>query len=296
MTWADDDALYTAYGDGRGFEPFVAQKLSLGLAKVYGSPPEIRGENLRARSIESTGDGQAGYKASGLLMVDSVLYLLVRNVNNSQLAWSVDRGAIWEISDWKFTESFGSPSFVNFGKNYAGARDDFVYAVSHDADSAYQVADGIVLARVPRHRLRNRDVWTFFAGFDGGEPTWEADVARRKPILHNPGKCYRTSASFNSALQRYLMVHPVPTGATRDSAGKPDTRFAGGLTVYEAPEPWGPWTEVFATDSWDVGPGESCNFPTKWMSTDGNTLHLVFSGDDYFSVRRATLKIAEQLP
>ena len=39
MTWADDDAQYTAYGDGHGFEPQVPDKLSLGLAKVIG-PPE----------------------------------------------------------------------------------------------------------------------------------------------------------------------------------------------------------------------------------------------------------------
>ncbi|MBI4325656.1 MAG: hypothetical protein HY674_10385 [Chloroflexi bacterium] len=38
MTWADD-ALYTAYGAGHGFEPFVEGKLSLGLAKVSGRPP-----------------------------------------------------------------------------------------------------------------------------------------------------------------------------------------------------------------------------------------------------------------
>jgi hypothetical protein len=27
----------------------------------------------------------------------------------------------------------------------------------------------------------------------------------------------------------------------------------------------------------------------KWMSPDGRTVHLVFSGDDAFSVRRGTL-------
>src|SRR5262245_27706923 len=39
ITWADDDALYTAYGDGNGFEPFVPKKLSMGLCKVTGVPP-----------------------------------------------------------------------------------------------------------------------------------------------------------------------------------------------------------------------------------------------------------------
>ena len=32
-------------------------------------------------------------------------------------------------------------------------------------------------------------------------------------------------------------------------------------------------------------------FPTKWMSDDGKTMHLVFSGEDHFSVRRVDLKL-----
>ena len=58
---------------------------------------------------------------------------------------------------------------------------------------------------------------------------------------------------------------------------------------YDAPEPWGPWTTAYFTDIWDVGPGETNSFPTKWMSVDGKTLHLVFSGDDSLSVRKVVL-------
>ena len=101
-------------------------------------------------------------------------------------------------------------------------------------------------------------------------------------MLTNPGRCYRSSVSYNAGLKRYLWVQ---TGLGED------TRFGGGLAIYDAPEPWGPWTTVFATDAWDIGPGETASFPTKWISPDGCTLYLVFSGDDCFSVRRATLKL-----
>src|SRR5205823_2152954 len=74
MTWADDDALYTAYGDGSGFEPFVPEKLSLGFAKITGTPTAFTGENLRAPSLEQRGGGQRGRKASGLLCVNAALY------------------------------------------------------------------------------------------------------------------------------------------------------------------------------------------------------------------------------
>ena len=44
--------------------------------------------------------------------------------------------------------------------------------------------------------------------------------------------------------------------------------------------------------AWDVGPGETASIPTKWISSDGLQVHLVFSGDDCFSVRRGTLSVA----
>jgi CubicO group peptidase (beta-lactamase class C family) len=294
VTWADDGSLYTAYGDGRGFEPFVPKKLSLGLAKVVGVPPDFYGINLRAPSIESTGDDVAGHKASGILMAGGVLYLLVRNVENAQLAWSTDRGATWMFADWKFTESFGAPTFVNFGRNYEGARDKFVYIVSHDANSAYETADGFVLARAQKDNLRAKDAWQFFAGMEQSEPLWTNDIKRRQRILRNNSICYRPSVAYNGGLKRYLLVHPVPTKNSRDNTTKPDTRFSGGLAIYDAPEPWGPWTSAFFTSDWDIGPGETCSFPTKWMSADGRTMHLVFSGDDYFSVREATIEISRQ--
>jgi CubicO group peptidase (beta-lactamase class C family) len=170
ITWGDDDALYTAYGDGRGFQPFVEKKLSMGLCRVLGGPQDFRGINLRSTTAERTGGGAGGPKASGLLMVDGVLYMLVRNTGNSQLAWSVDRGKIWTWSDWKFSTSFGYPTFLNFGRNYANARDDFVYVYSHDSDSAYKRADRMVLARVPADRVKKREAYEFFEKLDDSSP------------------------------------------------------------------------------------------------------------------------------
>ena len=75
MTWADDDAQYTAYGDGRGFEPFVPEKLSLGFARVVGPPEASPGLNVRSATGERKGDGAKGEKASGMLSVGGALYL-----------------------------------------------------------------------------------------------------------------------------------------------------------------------------------------------------------------------------
>jgi hypothetical protein len=268
----------------------VAEKLSLGLARVSGSPPDFAGLNLRAPTLEQMGEGRRGKKASGLLMVEGVLYLWARNAGNAQLAWSSDRGATWSWCDWKLAPGFGCPAFLNFGKDYSGARDEFVYVYSHDSESAYQPADRTVLARAHRSRLRDRAAWEFFVRLDPeGRPVWTRDVAGRGAVLALEGRSFRTSASYDAALRRYLLVQPVPTPASRGRDGEVDVRFAGGLAIFDAPEPWGPWTTAYFTESWDVGPGDTASFPTKWMSPDGRTLHLVFSGNDTFSVRQATL-------
>ncbi|HEX4588530.1 MAG TPA: DUF4185 domain-containing protein [Gemmataceae bacterium] len=281
-TWADDEHLYTAYGDGTGFVPKVPVKLSQGLARIEGTPDAFRGVNVRSPTFERFGNGPKGPKASGLLMADGVLYALVRNTAHAQLAWSADRGATWTWADWKFESSFGCPTFVNFGPNYAGARDGYVYVVSHDAETAYQVAERFVLARAPKGRLRERRDYEYYAGREpGGGPAWSRNPSARAGILIPPNKCYRCTVSYDAVLKRYLLCQ---AGADR----KADVGFG----IFDAPEPWGPWATVYYARQWDVSPGESCCFPTKWMSADGKTLHLVFSGDDSFNVRRVVFTTA----
>ncbi|MEW6303207.1 MAG: DUF4185 domain-containing protein, partial [Verrucomicrobiota bacterium] len=207
---------------------------------------------------------------------------------NAQLAWSRDHGATWTWADWKFTASFGCPTFLNFGRNYAGARDNFVYIYSLDADSAYDPADRMLLARVAKDRLTDLNAYQYFQRLHEGQPVWTRQPNARGPVFVHPGKCYRSGVTYNAALKRYLwcQVHP-------GSKHPQGPRFQGGFGIYDAPEPWGPWTTVYYTEEWDVGPGETSSLPTKWMSADGQTMHLVFSGDDYFSVRKATLELAK---
>ena len=258
-------------------------------------PSAFVGENIQASSLEQRGEGRQGLKASGLLCVDAVLYLWARDAGNSQLAWSADHGATWRWADWRFTNSFGCPTFLNFGRNYAGARDQFVYIYSPDSDSAYDVVDRLVLARVPKTKIRERAAYEFFTRLQGEAADWSHDLARRGAVFSATGLCYRASVSCEAASKRYLLVQPVPNPASRDRAQKVDTRFSGGLAIYDAPAPWGPWTTVFFTEQWDVGPGDSASFPTKWMSANGKHSIWVFSGGDNFSVRRAQCELLNNL-
>lgn len=282
ITWADDGDLYTVYGDGWGFDPKVENKLSMGFAKVVGPAEDFVGINIRSPD-EQYGDGAQGRKGSGLLMVEGVLYLWVRNANGSrgsELWWSYDHAQNWVQSDWMWTE-FGYPTFINFGRNYEGAGDDYVYTVTHDHPDAYEPADMFVLMRVPKDRIVQKDAYEFFREFDQeGKPIWTSDIGQRGAVFTFPGRCRRSGISYNAAIGRYLWWQMV--GGTN------------GLGVYDAPNPWGPWTTVYFTENWDIATGETGSFPPKWMSPDGRTIHLVFSGDDSFSVRQAALTVSEE--
>lgn len=290
VTWADDDALYTTWGDGTGFVPKVKEKLSCGFARVTGTPLDFAGANVRSAG-EQLGQGRDGLKGWGILAVGDTLYLFFGHADkkggHAKLAWSKDHARTWTFADWEFAE-FGLVGFVNFGRAYAGARDNFIYAYSHDGPLADTPADRFVLMRVPRERVTERAAWEFFAGHDArGEPRWSTEIARRAAVFSNPDGCLRSAMTYDAALRRYLWWQHIPQ--PRGHRDRGDTRFEGGFAIYDAPEPWGPWTTAYFTEKWDVGPGEHGDFPAKWMGADGRTLHLVFSGNDAFSVRRATV-------
>jgi len=82
-----------------------------------------------------------------------------------------------------------------------------------------------------------------------------------------------------------------PPGGQAVIGGAGDVRFSGGLGIFESDHPWGPWKTVFYTRKWDIGPGETSSIPSKWISDKGNSAYLMFSGDDYFSLRKLTFVV-----
>ncbi|MBT4609472.1 MAG: serine hydrolase [Gemmatimonadetes bacterium] len=289
LAWADDGHLYTAYGDGYGFEPQLDHKLSMGFGVVTGGASDFVARNVRSDG-ERLGSGRQGEKSSGLLCIDGVIYIFVRNADHdghtSRLGWSTDHMKSWSWADWSFAE-LGHVSFIDFGRDYADARDDFVYVTSHDDPSAYVQADHYVLGRVPKEKLADPGAYEFFVEVnDRGEPVWSPSIEDRGPVFSHEGQCRRSSISYHPQLGRYMLWQQL-TG--EDDT---DTRFEGGFGLYDAPEPWGPWTTVFFTDQWDIGPGDLGHLPPKWSSEDGREVWMVFSGSDNFCVRRAVLELS----
>lgn len=285
ITWGNDGRLYTAYGDGRGFEPYIDKKLSLGFAAVQGNPPEHRGVNIRSATGERDGDGAKGLKASGLMMAEGMLYMWVRNAGNVQLAWSADRGVTWQWG-FKFERSFGSPSFLNFGKDNLDAPEEYVYTYSQDGDSAYSPSDSVILARVKLKKIKEQKEWEFFAGLDDkGKPRWTKNLELRKPVFEDKGRCERVDAVWHPGLRKVLLAVSA--------------NHEGAWGVYDAPTPWGPFTTAFHTGDWGLGPTHGYRLPSKWINLRDNSMWLVFSGKnlrgqkhyDGFCVRRMTLEM-----
>jgi hypothetical protein len=304
-TWGDDDALYTSWGDGRGFtnrDP----KLTIGFAKVIGNPPgPLKAEEIPSATDTPMGGGPKGIKSSGLLMVNRVLYMFVRNIivdgdfTNSRLAWSEDRSKTWTWADWHFSDTFGCPEFIQFGRNYQGARDGYVYVISQDNDNPYLYAEDLVLARVPKDRIAERGAWEFFAGLKAdGKPSWAREISQRRSVFHDPMGAQRVALTYNAPLKRYILVTSI---GTHGNATK--IMHTGGLGVFDAPEPWGPWTTVYYDLYWSGGRDLQYKkeewtyhhkFPTKYMSKDGKTMWLLYSGrgaNYTFCLKKATLDL-----
>jgi hypothetical protein len=112
----------------------------------------------------------------------------------------------------------------------------------------------------------------------------------KEPFCHaiDPNGTQRVVMTYNRGLKRYLLTtshHPAGRKATHTAA----------LGIFDAPEPWGTWTTVYYDDHWS-GNARTYHhrFPAKWISNDGRSLWLLFSGLDAgyytFCLKKATLE------
>jgi hypothetical protein len=285
-TWADDGHLYTAWGDGGGFGGTNNNgRVSLGVARIEGNWDNYSGFNVwGGKNPENP--AQFPGKSYGILSVDGILYMWVMvdgagDYKQAQIAWSANhaqtftRGFIFDEPD----AAFSVPTFLNFGKDYQGARDNYVYTYSGlplDGCSNRCIGEEIDLARVPKDQITDRNAYEFFMGLDvNGTPLWASGIAQRQPVFADPnGAGTRIGVVYNPGLNRYLMT------IAHDNQG--------GLGIFDAPEPWGPWTTVAYYDNW-LGFGYSPSYhiaPAKWMSPDGTEFTIVWSSQDRWNTVR----------
>jgi hypothetical protein len=279
-----DGNHYTSYGDCFGFDG-KGIKLSMGFGRIIGGPANATVEDLPTPDLRFIGDRDKGKKPSSALIVGNRMYIWVRNYapngTQSRLKYSNNftssSNSTWEWSPfWFYNISY--PVFVQGAPGGSGG---YIYMVVHDSTSAYTPANRFVLMRAPASKLLERSAYEFFNGTPAS-PSWSKLYRERKSILSARGKCFRSGMSYNAVRQRYYWWQ------NRSNSTEPDS-----FGVWSGPTPWGPWTRIFFTSKWDMDPGERGEFPVAWMGKEPigqpGTLHLLFSGNDQLTVRRATI-------
>ncbi len=283
VTWGPDNHLYAAWGDGGGFGGSDTDaRVAMGIARIEGDAPDIRGINVNGGKnfLHPSSFPKKG-KTDGILYVGNTLYATVNTQDGKWpnvthvLAWSEDQGATWTNADWKFPKGKGKfepAKFLNFGKDYSAVPTNLsgyiYYCGPASDDTPTGRGKSLFLGRVPMAKIRARDSIEFFAGPDPtGAPTWKREFNTSQAIFTDSNGVSPGSITYIPGLNRYLLAcfHTGP----------------GQLGIFDAPQPWGPWTTVGYYVNWGdmtaAGEGLSCEFPAKWISSDGLSLWCVFA-------------------
>jgi hypothetical protein len=292
ITWAADDNLYTPWGDGGGFGGTNQNgRVLLGVARVRGGRRDYVGENI-AGGVNAPHPAPFGGKSEGILALGKTLYLW-RDGDKSSLEYfkffelwrSDDLGATWRATGVRFSKVEGdyppndagmfAPAFLQFGKAYAGARDDYVYVYAADIiDPTHwniRLPGRVNLLRVARSKIESKDAYEFLAGLDQrGQARWTASLAERKPTWQDDEQgTHRVAVSYNPGLKRYLL-----TTITIDRSGW--------MSLYDAPEPWGPWTHVHTEHNPERWGALTIifTFVNKWLAAEGRDFVIVHTKND----------------
>jgi hypothetical protein len=212
---------------------------------------------------------------------------------------SRDHARSWTLTEWKWTmhDRLSAGTFLNFGRDYAGARDGYVYAYftrlaavpEKPRNWTHEVPGRVDLARVPKDRILDRTAYEWFTGMDvRGAAAWTQDMTRRKEVFEDANGIKVVSVCHQPRLWRYLLAY-----------NPKDNR--GHFGLFEAPEPWGPWRTVAYLRGYEPFLPPEVNtrvsifhFAPKWWAADGRTFTLVFNvGDDAWNTMRGRLLTPE---
>ena len=286
MTWADDGHQYTSFGDGQGFggDGGSTNRVSLGFARVEGTAASYTGYNVWG-GVAAENPATFQGKSYGIISIGSMMYAWIsplsddNNYNEARLASSSTHGATWTQGSWAFTRAHGIvlPTILQFGQANAEARDEYMYSYfinlkpCCENNLMVQKPGEIVLARVPASSPTTQAHYQFFSGLDGsGNPTWTNNVALRQPVFVDAnGVGWNLSVIRHPYSGRYILIT------------EHDTTMNSNIGIFDAPEPWGPWTTVWYQTNWGAGtvPTDAFfwNFAPKWFDAAG-AFTLVFTG------------------
>ncbi len=178
VTWANDGHQYAAWGDGGGFDGTNSDgRVSLGIARIEGGSGDYRGFNVWGGK-NGQNQSKFGGKSYGILSLGGVLYMWVgpgsdtTSYREVRLYRSTDHGANWSKADWAFTKAdrLVMPTFCQYGRDYAGARDGYVYTYAirlqgNPSRLNVHKPGQIDLMRVRKDRLMERGAYEILRRF-----------------------------------------------------------------------------------------------------------------------------------
>ena len=184
-------------------------------------------------------------------------------------------------------------AFVQQGMAHKAAPDDYVYIYSPEGSQPNE----LLLARVGKNELEQRDRWEYFQKWNGDKPVWTPNLDERGVVHNFPEKSsdgkffgwysWLPSVVWNEGLGLYIMVN----GGTYGGEGMTDREddfysswmhtATGSLGFWYSKNPYGPWTEFYYTEYWIVDNENNRTYQPKlspkWISDDGKRMILIWS-------------------
>ncbi len=311
--WAADGNLYCAWGDGGGFDGNDDNigRVSLGFARISGlpsnDPGSLAGKNVWGAPPYAESPATFGGKVGSVIAVNGILYANGKYWTQEDgpapasrsgpgphrgIAWSSDYAHTWQLVPWTSPVPLGS--FLDMGQDRPGEAAQFLYLYYLRADDTQH----LYLERIHSAALTSASGTgvgvEYFSGRSwlGRRPRWTRHEADATPVFTDRNHVEGPSAVYDAALGRYLLtVGHYASGDDADSS-------AGQVGLFEAPNPWGPWSTVGYYEDWGGlstetrGDYLSLRIPSKWISADGSSIWAVFSGPksfDSFNVVHGTL-------
>ncbi|HEY4788103.1 MAG TPA: DUF4185 domain-containing protein [Bacteroidales bacterium] len=253
-TWAGDDNVYSGWGDGKG--PLIDKEpvpwVDCGVVRLTGDFPYISAKTMYRGDL--TPPLEKNDKPSSFIYFDSCLYgqfhSPLGDARIGYLSRSSDFGATWKrigyfderkkcsdnASPW--TKANNSPFrcmfFINMGKEYNLNNDEYVYALGIGKEWHW-MSLGVYLTRVKKDSFTKYEAYEYFRGLDEmAQPIWSKKQEEASPLkgLITMGQ---GSAIYHPGINRFL--------------------FMTDKDLFDAPNPWGPWTYAGSWTSWMNQPG-----------------------------------------
>ncbi|MGB2710377.1 MAG: hypothetical protein WBC33_02590 [Conexibacter sp.] len=327
MSWAADDRQFVSFCDGAGFDAQPQRFFNNRMCTITGGPADARFEDLPGYpdlvqdEVPRMEQGMTRYYGMGTLAIDGRVYLFLSAFKGPwgidtpglrfvgvKAIYSPDGGRTWCNQDgsspvvwerWEQMsrdtmlfleepqEAFSILTVLQMGKGYEANRDAYVYVYAPNGNSDGTMNE-LVMFRVPKQRILDRDAYEYFAGLQAdGSASWSGDIDARAPIHTFPRGWVNTvthpwawspSVVYNAPLGVYMMAN-WGTGSTPEGMWFGAPSYLG---LWTAPNPWGPWTQVHEETAW-LPAGDPAARPykpqiaPKWIAEDGKSFWLVWT-------------------